>query len=261
MLEFTMELAKRAGEVLLSRYRPTGRMAIADRKVGIRDLVTEADTASEEMILAEIRGAFPDHAIAAEESGGIAADSDHVWHVDPLDGTVNFAHRHPFFAVSIGLVVAGTPVLGAIHAPVLGETFAGEVGKGATLNGEPIEVSGTSKLIESLLATGFAYARNESPDHNVDNFSELVMRARGIRRAGAASLDLAYVAAGRLDGFWELHLSSWDVAAGVAILNAAGGEVSDFRGGGDFLTGGHILATNGQIHEAVRARLSPLRSL
>ena len=119
----------------------------------------------------------------------------------------------------------------------------------------------TTDLMESLLATGFAYGRNESPDHNVDNFSELIMRVRGIRRAGAASLDLAYVAAGRLDGFWELHLSSWDVAAGAAILRAAGGRVSDFRDGEDFVTGRNILATNGRIHDEVRSLLSPLRSL
>jgi myo-inositol-1(or 4)-monophosphatase len=261
MLDFAVDLSKRAGALLMDRYRAVGRTDIVDRKGQIRNLVTEADRASERLILDEIAAAYPDHSVAAEETGAREGDPDFVWHVDPLDGTVNFTHGHPFFAVSLGLVMKGKPHLGAIHAPRLGETFSGEVGKGAWLDGTPIEVSKSAELIESLLATGFAYVRNEHPDHNVDNFSTLIMQARGIRRAGAASLDLAYVAAGRLDGFWELHLSSWDVAAGVALVRAAGGTVTDFRGGDDFLEGGHILATNGLIHESVRDRLAPLRDL
>ena len=261
MLEFAVDLARRAGDLLLAHYRPLGRQE-ADRKgEETRNLVTKADRASEELIVGEIRRAYPDDAIAAEEGGETAGDPDRVWHVDPLDGTVNFTHGHPFFAVSIGFVERGEPTLGAVHVPLLAETFAGEVGKGAAMNGEPIRVSETTELIESLLATGFAYGRNELPDHNVDNFARLVFEARGIRRAGAAAVDLAFVAAGRLDGFWELHLSSWDVAAGAAILRAAGGTVTDFRGGEDFLTGRNIVATNGRIHEAVRSELHPLRGL
>jgi myo-inositol-1(or 4)-monophosphatase len=259
-LEFATELAVRAGKVLMEHFRPIGRAAIVDRKSAqVRNIVTAADTASEELIKAEIRATYPEHAIAAEESGRGGAESDHVWHVDPLDGTINFAHAHPFFAVSIGLAVAGRPVLGAVHAPRLGETFTGEVGKGAWLDGEPIRVSETDALIESILGTGFPYDRNESPNHNVDNFSRLVLLAGGVRRAGAAAIDLAYVAAGRLDGFWELGLSSWDVAAGAAIVTAAGGTVTDFTGGDGFVEGRNVVASNGRIHEAIRERLSPVR--
>jgi myo-inositol-1(or 4)-monophosphatase len=174
---------------------------------------------------------------------------------------VNFAHGHPFFAVSIGLVVDGVPRLGVVHAPVLGETFAGEVGRGATMNGTPLRVSETDELMEAMLATGFAYVRNEHPDHNVDNFSRLIFLARCIRRAGSAALDLAYVAAGRIDGFWELHLAPWDVAGGAAIVLAAGGRVTDFAGGGDYLTCRHVVASNGRLHEGIRENLHPLRAL
>lgn len=261
MLEFVTGLAERAGGILLEHYRPLGRAAVVAVKGQARNWVTAADTASEEFIVAGIRERFPGHSINAEETGEHSGDGRHVWYVDPLDGTVNFTHGFPFFAVSIGLVVDGVPRLGAVCAPVLGETFAGEVGVGSWLNGEPLGVSKTGVLIDSLLATGFSYVRNEHPDHNVDNFADLVMRSRDIRRAGAAAIDICYVAAGRFDGFWEVHLSPWDVAAAAAILRGAGGRVSDFRGGEDFLVGKNIVATNGAIHEALRAGLHPLRSL
>jgi myo-inositol-1(or 4)-monophosphatase len=261
MLEFVERLARRAGETLLSHFRPLGRAEIVDRKGQMRNLVTAADRASEDLIVAALREEFPEHGINGEEGGGIPGDGRHVWTVDPLDGTVNFTHGHPFFAVSIGLVVDGEPLLGVVHAPVLGETFVGEVGAGATLNGVPIGVSGTEDLMEAMLATGFAYVRNEHPDHNVDNFSRLIFKARSIRRAGAAAIDLAYVAAGRLDGFWELHLAPWDVAAGAAILLAAGGRITDFGGGDAYLTCGHVVASNGPLHEAIRGSLVPLRAL
>ena len=261
MLEFATRLAERAGEVLMEHFRPLGRAEVVAQKGQVRNWVTAADTASEELIVAAIRERFPGHSINAEESGEHAGDGRHVWYVDPLDGTVNFTHGFPFFAVSIGFVVDGVPVLGAVRAPALRETFAGKVGVGAELNGTPIGVSGTEVLIEALLATGFSYVRNEHPDHNVDNFADLVMRSRDIRRAGAAAIDLCYVAAGRFDGFWEVHLSPWDVAAGSAIIRAAGGTVSDFRGGEEFIAGRNIVATNGKIHELLRTGLQPLRAL
>ncbi len=261
MLEFAVELAERAGAVLMEHFRPLSRATIVDRKGQVRNLLTAADGASENLIVAAIRERYPEHSILAEEGGAGEGDGRHVWTIDPLDGTVNFTHSLPFFAVSIGLVVDGSPRLGVVHAPVLGETFAGQVGSGATLNGQPLAVSGTTELIEAMLATGFSYVRNEHPDHNVDNFSKLVFLARGIRRAGAAALDLAYVAAGRLDGFWELHLSPWDIAAGAAILLAAGGRVTDFHGDSGYLTCGHVVATNGPLHETLRRELHPLRAL
>ena len=260
MLEFAVDLARRAGDVLMKHYRPLRRPDIVHRKSEeVRNLVTAADLESERLIVSEIRAAFPEHGIAAEEGSGGDTDREYVWHVDPLDGTVNFAHCHPFFAVSIGLAKNGLPLLGAVCAPVLREMWAGNAEEGSTLNGEPIAVSGTEELIESVLATGFPYGRNESPNHNVDNFQKLIFLARGIRRAGAASLDLCFVAGGRLDGFWELSLSSWDVAAGAAIVLGAGGTVTDFAGGADSLAGGNIVASNGRIHEGIRTNLHPLR--
>lgn len=256
MIEFVTDLAKRAGAILLEHYRPLGRPEIVNRKSAqVRNLVTAADTASEELIVAALRREFPDHGVVAEEGGGGDRDRESVWHVDPLDGTVNFAHSFPFFCVSIGLVRRGEPVLGVVHAPVLGETWAGEKGGTATLNGEPIRVSTTDALIESLLATGFPYDRNENPDNNVDHFTDLILKVRGLRRAGAAAIDMCFVATGRFDGYWELGLSTWDVAAGTAIVRAAGGTVTDFDGGDDFLTGRRIVATNGRIHAALRAAL------
>jgi myo-inositol-1(or 4)-monophosphatase len=260
-LAFVTDLARRAGEVLMSFYRPGGLRGGLTGKGRVRDFLTEADRASEALVVGELARAFPKDAIVAEEGGARAGNGGRTWYVDPLDGTVNFAHGHPFFAVSIGLVADGAPFLGAVHAPVLGETFAGVVGGGAFRNGEPIAVSDTADLISSLLATGFSYVRNETPDDNVDNFSRLILKVRCIRRAGAASLDLAYVAMGRLDGFWELHLAPWDVAAGAAIVRAAGGTVTDFRGGGGFLAGKNIVATNGPLHLLLRENLSPLRTL
>ncbi len=261
MLEFAVDLARRAGRVLLEHHRATGRPEIVARKGQVRNLLTEADRASETLVVGALRREFPGDGVLGEEGARVAGDGRRTWIVDPLDGTVNFAHGHPFFAVSIGLVEDGRPRLGVVHAPVLGETFAGEVGRGATRNGEPIRVSETTELIDALLATGFAYVRNESPDHNVDNFARLIFEVRDIRRAGAASLDLAFVAAGRLDGFWEMHLGPWDVAGGAALVLAAGGRVTDLRGREDYVHAGHLLATNGRLHEALRARLRPLRSL
>ncbi|MEN8150107.1 MAG: inositol monophosphatase family protein [Planctomycetota bacterium] len=260
MLDFAVDLARRAADVLMEHRRPLRRPDIVRRKSEqVRNLVTAADLESERLIVDEIRAAYPDHGIAAEEGSGGDTDREYVWHVDPLDGTVNFAHCHPFFSVSIGLARAGRPVLGVVHAPVLGETWAGSADGGSTLNGEPIRVSSTDSLIESVLATGFPYDRNESPNHNVDNFQTLIMLARGIRRAGAASLDFCYVAGGRLDGFWELSLSSWDMAAGAAILLGAGGEVTNFAGEPNILDAGNVVASNGRIHEAIRGTLAPLR--
>ena len=260
MLEFATDLARRAGDVLMKHYRPLHRPEIVMRKSEeIRNLVTAADLESERLIVREIRAAYPDHGIAAEEGGGGGAEREYVWHIDPLDGTVNFAHCHPFFSVSIGLAVGGRPLLGAVYSPVLREMWAGHVEDGSTLNGESLRVSATSELIESVLATGFPYDRNESPNHNVDNFQRLIFLARGIRRAGSASLDLCFVAAGRLDGFWEVSLSSWDMAAGAAIVLGAGGRVTDFEGGDRWLERGDIVASNGLIHEGIRTNLHPRR--
>lgn len=178
-----------------------------------------------------------------------------LWLIDPIDGTINFVHGHPHFAVSIGVYVGGKPKYGVVYNPIIDELFSAEAGKGATLNGKRIKVSTEKKLADSLLATGFPYLRNRIANNNLTNFSQLSLEVRGIRRIGVASLDLAYVACGRFDGFWELHLQPYDVAAGALIVREAGGKVTDFEAKDDWLRSGNIIATNGKIHEGIRKRL------
>jgi len=253
-LAFAADTAVRAGDLILEEIRG-GAASRVDFK-GRRNLVTAADRASEDFVTARIRAAYPEDGVEAEEGQENSGTSGFTWSIDPLDGTTNFAHGHPFWAVSVGLYRDGAPVLGAVRAPRLDETFAGEVGGEATRNGDLVHVSETTDLIRSLLATGFAYNRNEVEANNVDNFGRLLMECQGMRRAGAASVDLCFVAAGILDGFWELYLEPWDVCAGSAIVMAAGGRVTDAAGGGDYLHGDTIVASNGALHEAIRGRLS-----
>lgn len=248
-LDVALAAAAAGAAELAPRYRSEGIRDEARSKGLRRDLVTDADRAAEAAILDHIRRACPGDAIVAEESAARAATGRRTWIVDPLDGTVNFAHGIPIFAVSIGLVVDGEPTVGVIHAPRLGEVFAGEAGGDATLNGVPIRVSATSQLADAILATGFAYDIENLADDNLDNLAAVAKAARGVRRLGSAALDLAWVAAGRLDGFWELHLSPWDVAGGAAIVRAAGGRVTDMTGGEDWLFGRHLAATGGGFHE------------
>ena len=264
MIDVAREIAEEAGQTLLQSF---GRLTAHEiERHGARDVVTSADKGSEALIHRRLSAAFPSHTVLGEEGGrgqsarDVAAKGP-VWIVDPLDGTVNFVQGIPMFAVSIGYVEDGVPVLGVVHAPALGQTFWGAPGSGAFENDRPIAVSVTPVLDDAVLATGFAYDRNRLEDTNFDNLVQLGMRTRGLRRMGAAALDLAYVASGRLDGFWELHLNAWDVAAGVALIRAAGGRVTDQRGGEDWLFGRHVVATNGLIHEALRGELAPLRGL
>ncbi|RME38112.1 MAG: inositol monophosphatase [Thermoflexia bacterium] len=213
--------------------------------------VTETDLAAERLILEHLRAAFPDHRILAEEGGGDswAVPGPPVWLVDPLDGTNNFAHGFPHVAVSLALVADGEPLVGIIYDPLRDETFAAVAGGGATLNGEPIHVSSVARLEDAFLATGFPYDRRTAPDNNVERMGHFVRRALGVRRAGAATLDLAYVACGRLDGFWEIRLAPWDVAAGTLLVREAGGRATDFDGTPRCLSGQTIVASNGLIHE------------
>jgi myo-inositol-1(or 4)-monophosphatase len=225
------------------------------RKSSRRDLVTAADLESERAIVARLRETFPGEAIRAEEEVREPGGDGAVWYVDPLDGTINFVHGLPLFAVSIARCRGGVPDLAVVHAPALGELYAAEAGRGATRNGAPIHVSKVEMLPDALLATGFPYRRGELANNNLDNFVRFFFEARGVRRCGAASLDLAWVAAGRFDGFWELHLEAHDVAAGALLVREAGGRVTDFSGGEDWLLGRTIVATNGPLHEAVRQRV------
>jgi myo-inositol-1(or 4)-monophosphatase len=260
VIDVALEVAREAGALLLERF---GRLTGAEiARKGPRDLVTSADRDAEAHVVRRLAEAFPDHAIVAEEGARRATlDGRPAWFVDPLDGTTNFVHGIPVFAVSLGLVEAGKPVLGVIHAPALGATWWGGPGQGAWEDERPVSVSATPMLGEALLATGFAYDVDRVPDDNLDNLVHVARRARGVRRLGSAAIDLAYVASGRFDGYWELHLSPWDVAAGAALVRAAGGTVTDFRGGDDFLHGRHLVASNGILHEDLRTRLAPLREL
>ena len=248
-LEIALEAAALGARELTSRYRSAGIRDAAENKGLRRDLVTDADRAAEAAVLGVLRRAFPADAIVAEETAAKAAVGRRTWIVDPLDGTVNFAHGIPMFAVSVGLVVDGAPTVGVIHAPQMNELFAAEIGGGATLNGLPIHVAATTALADAILATGFAYDIENLADNNLDNLAAVALRARGVRRLGSAALDLAWVAAGRFDGFWELHLSPWDVAGGAAIVRAAGGRVTDMTGGDGWLFGRHLAATCGGFHE------------
>lgn len=223
------------------------------------NLVTEADRMSEEMIASRIRAVFPDHGLVMEESPEVDTGSPFRWIIDPLDGTTNYAHRFPVFCVSIALEYAGEILLGVIYNPMMNEMFVARKGQGAMLNGERIRVSDTAAITRSLLATGFPYDIRESRENNIDYFITMAKRAQAIRRAGSAALDLAYVAAGRFDGFWELKLMPWDTAAGCLMVLEAGGRVTDLQGEPFTLDVPHMLASNGRIHEEMIGILQEAR--
>jgi len=241
--------AETAGGILMEMFRRPVGVA----KKNERELVTDADRASEEAILAAVRAGFPDDPIITEESAPELRRTERVWIVDPLDGTNNYAHGYPFFSVAIAVEEAGVPVVGVVHDPLRGETFAAERGGGATLNGEAIGVSRTASLGDALVATGFPYDRGPGTDNNLSNLNRFILAVRGVRRGGSAELDLVSVAAGRLDGFWELGLKVWDVAAGGLIVREAGGVVTNFDGSGWDHRRGDIVASNGALHEEMLA--------
>jgi myo-inositol-1(or 4)-monophosphatase len=249
VLNFAIQTARDAGRVLAERF---GRNLRISNK-GELDLVTESDLASERLIIDRIKTHYPRHTILAEESGtnlpaAEGAQSDWRWIIDPLDGTTNYAHGYPCFCVSMGLERNGTLELGVIYDPLRDEVFAAERGQGAALNGKRIQVSPTPTLASALLCTGFPYDVRERSQF-ARHFANFIMNAQGVRRDGAAALDLAYVAAGRFDGFWEEGLKPWDVAAGILLIEEAGGRVSDYHNGPLDIFTPPILATNGLIHE------------
>jgi len=225
-------LARQAGEILRAGYE---REHQVDYK-GVIDLVTEVDRQSEAFLLAEIQRRFPGHQILAEESGGVRGHDGDVWYVDPLDGTVNYAHGIPIFCVAIAYAQDGKMRLGVVYDPLRDECFAAERGRGAWLNGRPIHVSQTLELRHSLLVTGFPYDAWSSPRNNLDYFGRFSKMTHGVRRLGSAALDLCYVAVGRFDGYWELTLKPWDVAAGGLIAEEAGALITDLDGGPDYLS-------------------------
>jgi myo-inositol-1(or 4)-monophosphatase len=247
LLSIAEAAAREAGDVLVGHLGKLAPGAIG-QKTNYRDLVTAADLEAERVLVERLRVACPGHAIEAEEETRDALDDRPRWFLDPLDGTVNFIHRLPCFAVSMGLWVAGRPQVSVIHAPVLGETFCAVRGGGASVDGRPLHVSPVETIRDAVLATGFAYRRNELKPSNLDQFASFFYEARGLRRMGSAALDLAFVADARLDGFWEYHLSPHDVAAGGLLVLEAGGCVTDVRGEEDWLRGGSIVAGCPALH-------------
>jgi myo-inositol-1(or 4)-monophosphatase len=239
------ETARQAGRYLLEKFRTEFTI----RHKGEINLVTEVDVAAEDMITSRLRKAFPGHSILAEEKNSATSRGHYTWIIDPLDGTTNYAHGFPFFSVSIGLEIAGQIEFGVVFDPVREELFTARRGKGALCNGKPLRVSATEALGSALLATGFPYDIRTSRQNNLANFCAFALSTRGLRRTGSAALDLCYVAAGRLDGFWEAKLNPWDCAAGFLAVTESGGRVSDYSGRPTSIYDAQVIASNGKIHD------------
>lgn len=258
-LDIASEAALAAGAVVQTYL---GKLEEIEEKGRPGDLLTAADKASEATILDVISRHVPNHPILTEESGQMGtSDSEYLWVIDPLDGTTNFAHQYPFFAVSVGLLIEGIPQVGVIFDPFHNELFRAAKGLGATRNRRSIQVSPTTELSKSLLVTGFAYDRRETADNNYAEFCHLTHLTQGVRRSGSASLDLAHVACGRLDGYWERGIAPWDIAAGVVLVEEAGGKVTAYDGSSLKIASGRILATNGYIHHQLSTELQRVRPL
>jgi myo-inositol-1(or 4)-monophosphatase len=249
--ENAAQIAREAGALIeeIRRGRESQHSKAFDLK-GEFDLVTEADRASEALIVRRLAELYPDHSVVAEEGGGQATSSEFRWYVDPVDGTTNFAHGFPVYNVTLALERGDELIAGVVFDPTRGEMFSAERGGGAYLNGQRLRVSPVDRLEETLVATGFP-SRRRHLNVNVHFYYQLSMLSHGVRRAGAAAIDLAYVAAGRLDVFWEFGLNPWDMAAGVLLIEEAGGRVSDMHGNRHRLNSPHSLATNGRVHEAI----------
>lgn len=247
------EIARGAGNILRDGFSREHDIQYK----GVIDLVTEADHASETFIIKEIQTRFPQTHILAEESGSIQGAGEGIWYIDPLDGTVNYAHHIPVFCVSIAYAEHGIVKLGAIYDPMRDEMFLAERGKGATLNGKKIQAASTTSLEKSLLVTGFPYDTWNTEKDNFKNFEKLAKMTQGVRRLGSAALDSAYVGAGRFDGFWELTLRAWDIAAGGLIAEEGGARVTAINGSADYISPPQsILAAAPGIYEAMKAQLN-----
>jgi len=253
-LDFAIELARSAGDVLKHYMDREKQVELKGRA----NLVTIADKEAEALIISAIRGRYPSHAILAEESGasGPYGGGEGKWIIDPLDGTTNFAHQYPFFCVSIGFEQAGNLLCGAVYDPWRDEMFSAQRGLGAYLNDQRLRVSDVEELRAALIMTGFPYGFRDKIRLAMGQFEAFLLESQAVRRGGSAALDLCYAALGRVDGFWELDLHPWDTAAGLVILEEAGGKVTDFSGGPFSVYGKQILASNGKIHEEMAAVLA-----
>jgi myo-inositol-1(or 4)-monophosphatase len=255
ILAVATEAALKAGGILRDNIHGIREITLK----GDINLVTEMDMRSERVVVETLLASFPGHGVIAEEETRIQNGSGFTWIIDPLDGTTNYAHGYPCFSVSIALEQEGEIVVGVVYDPMRDELFTAQKKKGAFLNGKPIRVSGIDTLIKSLLATGFPYDRKVSEKNNMDYFHDLLMASQEVRRDGSAALDLCSVASGRFDGFWELKLKPWDVAAGILIVLEAGGRVSDFSGTKFSIHDDEILASNGKIHGPMLEILNSVR--
>ncbi|MBN1503164.1 inositol monophosphatase [Candidatus Woesearchaeota archaeon] len=246
-MDIALSAAREAGKIVLKYF---GRLEKIEYK-GEFDVVTEADRESQEKIIEIIHSSFPKHNILAEESSPIDKNSDYTWIIDPLDGTTNFSHRYPFFCISVALRKRHEIMLGIVYNPLSKELFHAQKGEGAFLNNKKITVSETKSLKYSMIATGFPYNKHSNPENNLMAFERIAVCVQGLRRDGAAALDMCYVACGRLDAYWELCVRPWDVAAGILIVKEAGGQVTDFNGDKLKLDYTKIVATNSHIHEGL----------
>lgn len=252
-LTYIEDLARKAGAILRDGYSKEHEVAYK----GVIDLVTEVDHQSEAYLLGEVRRDFPSHHIFSEERGIIQGSNDHIWYIDPLDGTVNYAHQVPIFCVSVAYASNGTLTLGAVYDPMREEMFSAERGRGARLNARPLKVSVTTELQKSLLVTGFPYDAWNTEQDNFTNFVRFAKLTQGVRRLGSAALDLCYVAAGRFDGFWELALKPWDVAAGGLVCEEAGARVTNVHGKADYISPPQsVVAATPGIHARMLDELS-----
>lgn len=260
VLEFAIATARAAGQLLCQLYRQQHSVRLKSSDI---DVVTEADLAAEQLIVDAIRQEFPDHGIFSEEGLGdlhaLEADSTPVWLVDPLDGTVNYAHGYPLWGLSLALSEGGQILTAVTFDPLRDEVFSAQLGKGAWCNGERIQASGVNEMRQALVATGFAYKRATLAENNLAEFSAIMPRVQGVRRAGSAVLDLAHLADGRLDGYWEMHLQPWDWAAGWLLVEEAGGKITDMRGEPWSLASREIVASNGLLHVELLSRLAQAR--
>jgi myo-inositol-1(or 4)-monophosphatase len=245
-------IAQQAGAELMLYYNQPHQ---EQTKQNAFDITTEGDSASEKLIVQALLEHFPDHHIQGEEGGGQGApaeDAEYFWYIDPIDGTSNFASDIPFFSVSIALADrSGTPLVGVVFSPVWRELYSAARGQGATLNGELLHVSDIRELKSAMLCSGFPYDKATNPDNNLNRWAAFLPLVRGLRRFGSAALELAWVAAGRLDGYWEGPLNRWDYLAGALLVQEAGGSVTDYQGGNDYLHTGQVVASNGHLHPAM----------
>ncbi|MDH3978053.1 MAG: inositol monophosphatase [Gammaproteobacteria bacterium] len=254
-LNTAVKAARRAGEIATRQLKHIDEIRVHSK--GANEFVTQVDQAAEERIIETIREYYPNHAFLAEESG-VQGDSDHIWIIDPLDGTTNFIHGFPVFAVSIALQIKGRLSVGVVYDPNRQELFTAIRGRGAQVDGHKIRVSGRRGLEGSLIGTGFPYRSKDKMKAYMEMLEAVLTNTAGIRRPGSAALDLAYLAAGRLDGFWEFGLNRWDIAAGSLLLREAGGLISEMEGKDDYLESGNIVAGSPRVHDALKKLLTPM---